>query len=239
MDRIEEAYRQVAEFGKLAGETKLDVPDLEKFTKLMSKPNSASLRLFLAVGEENSPTAQWMANYFYDHRPNHTCYKNDSFCVAQYFNLDERKKKQSSLWIIENAMSGYYESVTHGGFRLSSLLEKMGAMDYPVSHEGYAALSHLRIKKMASALEVTAEDLAASAENVVNWCLGGGYNVESLYSTISADRYVNIDQAEELVKTYIPPSKLGSFHSHLEKARENAQDPLKVRLSKIETKPRI
>ena len=177
MTRIQDAYQQVAEFVKLAEERNLSVPHLEKFTELMSEPNSAALRLFLAVGKEKSPTAQWMANYVYDHRSPHNCYKNDSFCVAHSFDLDERKKKQSGLWVIENAMSGYYESVTHGGFRLSTLLEKIGAMDHPVSQEGYAALDHMRIKKIASALEVTAEDLAASAENVVNWCLGKGYGV--------------------------------------------------------------
>lgn len=234
-----DAYQQVAEFEKLAGEKSLSVPDLEKFTELMSEPNSASLRLFLAIGKEKSATAQWMANYVYDHRPPHNCYKNDSFCIAHSFDLEPGKKKQAGLWVIENAMAGYYESVTHGGFRLSSLLEKMGAMDYPISQEGYAALSHYRIKKMASALEVTTEDLAASAENVVNWCLGKGYKVERLQSTVSADSYISVNQAEELVRFYVPEFRQGSFHSRFEEARKNARDTNKVRPYKVEPKPRI
>ncbi len=239
MTKIQEAYKQVAEFEKLAGEKSLSVPDLEKFTHLMSEPNCASLRLFLAIGKEKSPTAQWMANYVYDHRAGHNCYKNDSFCIAQHFDLDEGKKKQAGLWVIENAMAGYYESVTHGGFRLSNLLEQMGAMDYPVSKEGYAALDHLRIKKMASAFGVTAEDLAASAESVVNWCLGKGYKVEGLQSTISADTFISVDQAGELVRVYVPELRQRSFSYRLEEARKNARDPSKVRPYNVEPKPRV
>ncbi len=239
MNRIQESYKQIEEFERMAGNVNLGSSDLQKFTELMSHPDCGALRLFLAIGREQSPTAQWMADYKYRYRPDHNCYKNDSFCIAQHFGLDEVRKKESGLWVVENGMGGYYEPVTHGGFRLSDLLHQMGAMDYPVFGEGYIALSHDRIRKIVDKLGINNKELANSAENVINWCLGEAYKVEGAKSTFSASTYININQAEELARVYLPEERQRTLDSLFDEARRNMQDREKVSTFSIQQKSRV
>ncbi len=226
------------EFREMLGNLSLNDSYLLKFTELISKPSCKALRFFLAVEQEKSPTAQWMANHIYEHKAAHNCYKNDSFYVAQSFGLDERRKKESSLWVIENAMGGYYEPLTHGEFRLSELLHQMGAMDYPVYGENYIALSHDKIRKMADKLGVSNEELAMSAENVINWTLRDAYNVAGVDSTFVGGTTIDIYQTHELVKLYLPQGRQKMFEPLFEEARRNIGTK-NVREFFIENKQRI
>ncbi len=224
MNRVEEAYKQIEEFEQMAEEVGLEGPNLQQFTKLMSRPNYGTLRLFLAIGEEKSPTAQWMADFKYSDRAGHTCYRNDSFCVAHLFDLDSGRKRESSKWVIENGMGSYFEPVTHGGFRLSDLLCKMGAMESPVSGDGYVALGHDRIVKMAEALGVTNDELAGCAENVVKWILNEGYKVDDAETTFSAGTPLRMSQAEKLERSYLSQERQELLRPLFIKARVNERE---------------
>ena len=239
MDRIDEAYKRIEEFERMAKEVQMSVSDLRSFTELMSSPNCGSLRLFHAIGKEKSATAQCIDDYEYEHINDHNCYKNLCFCIAHLFDLSEERKRQSGLGVIENAMAGYFEPVTHGRFRLNDLLLKMGALEYPVSdNDGYAALTHRRIKKMADKLQTRDEDLALCALNVINWSLGQAYKVEGLESTFCASTCIDVNQAEDLAREYLAIEGKLSLGSKFSEARKNLANR-NVKYGQIMYKERI
>jgi hypothetical protein len=221
VNRIQQAYRDVSEFEKAATEVGLSSSDLQKVTGLMSEPNGLALRLFLAIGEEKSPTAQWMAEQEYANRPPHTCYRNDSFCIAHLFGLSDEKKAESAAWVIENGIGGYYETITHAGFELSELLHVLGAMPEPVIARSYSALRDDRIRRMATVLGVPDRTVEDAAENVIRWSLVQGYGVECITTTFSADSPIDIAEAERLASAYLPREKQQELRRAFDEARRN------------------
>jgi hypothetical protein len=227
MNRIQEAYRLVFEFEEIASDVSLGSSDLAKITKVMQEPNYAALRLFLAIGAEKSSTAQWMADRKYHERPDHNCYKNDSFCIAHLFELDSKRKRECTLWLIENSMAGYYEPVTHSGFRLSDMLYDMGAIDHPLSGGGYLALRLDRILTMANHFQISNKEIEDCAENVIKWSLNRGYAVET-ETSFSASSALGLNEIERVAKMYLPHDRQKSLLPLYAVARENLRDPEKT-----------
>jgi hypothetical protein len=223
MNLIKNAYDKIRKFEKRDKGLNLSGPDLADFTELMSEPDCGALRLFLAIGEEKSTTAQWMADFRYDHRSAHSCYRNDSFCLAQLFDLDDQRKKESRLWVIENGLAGYYEAITHAGFNMNSVLFGMGVEAHLPEGHNYHQLQQDQIRGIAKIFGFGDEDLAGAAENVVNWILKRGYNVE-VQTSVCADSPLPLFEAEELARTYLSRQKQGELGSFFDKAIANKRE---------------
>ena len=225
MSEIDKAYATIRHFERQAKKFDLKSSDLQKVLKFMSIPSFKALQFFLSIGEEKSPTAQFMANYKYEDTGSHPSYRSDSFCIAQYFDLDKVKKKESSLWIIENAMAGYYDHITREGFKLTNLLSKMQAMDDNFkSKDKRLALNYHRINKLANGLNLTGEDLCESASNVINWCLVRGYRVQTSFEDkFGASVPFDIVQAEGLSKEYLSLDRQELLEPFFEEAKDNTK----------------
>jgi hypothetical protein len=241
MSKIDEAYALIRAFEERSRELKLDPKELNLLMELIKEPNPGALSLFLLTGQEKSSTAQWMANFVYDHRPAHSRYKNDCFYIAHSFDLDPVKKKESGLWVIENSMGGYYDSTTHGGFDLTGLLCRMGAMDNPVrSPEGHnVALAHHRIRKMASVFGTTEGELADAAENVIKGCLIQGYGIRGLESTYDVGGSLVFEQLQELRTYYLSADRRAALELYFTQARANLENRGAFRVHRIEISDRV
>lgn len=241
MNKIDLAYALIKEFEEVAQGLRLSGPNLNALAEMMASPDKGALRLFALTGHEKSPTAQWMANDKYDHRPGHSRYKNDCFCIAHLFDLDSAKKKESSLWVIENSMGGYYDPTTHGGFDLTSLLCKIGAMDDPVrSPEGHnVALAFHRIRKMAQVFRTTEGELADAAENVIKGCLIQGYNIKGLESTYDVGGSLVFEQLQQLSNEYLWGSRREALEPHFTQAIANFEGRGTARVHRVEISNRV
>ncbi|MFA6460694.1 MAG: hypothetical protein WCV90_00370 [Candidatus Woesearchaeota archaeon] len=241
MNRIDQAYALIKEFEEVAQGLRLNGPNLNALTEMMASPDEGALRLFALTGHEKSPTAQWMANYEYDHRPPHSRYKNDCFCIAHLFDLDPAKKKESGLWVIENSMGGYYDSITQGGFDLTGLLCKMGAMDDPVrSPEGHnVALAFHRITKMVESFKITKRELADAAENVIKGCLNQGYGIKEIESTYWVGGSLVFEQLQQLRDGYLPASRRDALEPYFTQARANFEGKGTARVHRVEISDRV
>jgi len=219
---LQEAYQEDLE--KIAAGIKSNKLDVEKVTALLKTPNSAALRMFLAIGAQHSPAAVWMAEQIWNNEfPLHTCYHNDRFAIAYHFDLDAYRKKESTLNLLKNAMAGYFEARTHSGFRLSDLLCSLGAMDDPITTEEYVALREDKVRKIAHKLGINELELAHCAEEVCNWGLVEGYHVEGK-SSFHASTPLEFGQIERLADTYIPRDRFeNEFRTKFERARKNIQ----------------
>ena len=216
MTPIREAHQLINDFENIAQKMRLSTSDLEKLSILMSHPNETSLRLFLAVGAEESSVAQWMAQVCYARQGSHSCYLNDSFCIAHLFNLEEDKKRESSLNMLKNSIAGYFEPVTHGGFRLADLLEKYRVTEHhfnipPEKEHDYYRLSYKRIKKIAQVFKCSDEDLEHLAEDVCKWALNTTFGVDNLEYSFSASSPPKTQMLRTIARSYISQPKLSEI----------------------------
>lgn len=70
-------------------------------------------------------TNKIIKNRFFDHGEGHNCYWNDSFYLANRFNLSEFSKKRSAIVALWNGRNHYWEWHTHHGFDNVKLLKDM------------------------------------------------------------------------------------------------------------------
>jgi hypothetical protein len=136
--------------------------------------------------------------------------------------LNDAKKKDSTLRLLENSMAGYFEPITHYKFRLSDLLVNLGALETPIAipKKGmYVALEDRKIRKIAETFNIKAKELADCAETVCKWSLRRGYKIEEVKSSFSASSALHADEIERLAKVYLPKHKLEVVLSHINKVK--------------------
>lgn len=67
-------------------------------------------------------TDKIIKTHFFDSGEGHNCYWNDSFYLANRFNLREHNKKKSAIVALWNGRNNYWEWQTHHGFDNGKLL---------------------------------------------------------------------------------------------------------------------
>lgn len=113
-------------------------------------------------GEYNTRKARDLAlkvfTYGFD---NHQCFWNDRLYIALRFNLPiELKRKAVVNSIVANGRSAYFESVTHFGFNLFSLLQAQGVR-FKLAQPGketYQELDEKVIRDISDLFEIDLED---------------------------------------------------------------------------------
>lgn len=105
---------------------------------------------------------------FFDSGKEHNCYWNDSFYLANRFNLIERDKKKSAIVALWNGRNGYWEWETHHEFNNTELLSDMGiikkeeAIKLGFYSNAYCNLTKELHDKIKDYFKLTNDDLRAA-----------------------------------------------------------------------------
>ncbi|MCK4670833.1 MAG: hypothetical protein KAT43_06530 [Nanoarchaeota archaeon] len=232
--RLDIAQGTVENFAAIALEAGLSTDNLQKVTEIMTRPFITALRLFVALGAEQSETAQWMALHKYEHPGSpHNSFNNDRFYIAHRFGLDDDKKRASARALIINGMAGYYEPKTHGGFRLSDYLCELGIIEKPDYNLGpkeglYAFLGKNRIRKIAEKFGFTDDELADCAEEVCEWSFKKIYpETRDILDDMGPNFSLNgntillIRQLSSLAQTFLSGERLDAMRTRISDADES------------------
>lgn len=119
-----------------------------------------TIKGFMESGAVNStPEIKAAAFWAYHNRPDHQCYRNDSFALAVLCELDFSSQRTAARWALDNARISYWEWTTHAEYDMADALKKLGIVpkDFkaPPKPHGYSDLDDKIVKKLMEYYELT------------------------------------------------------------------------------------